>query len=164
MSPGPPHPTPSATLARTVLSDSPEATERLAGRLARVAAPGDVIALIGDLGAGKTRFAKGFAAELGVDATVNSPSFVLMTEYAGRLALFHLDLYRLADASDALASGLLDERQRDGVTLIEWADRLGPALPTACLVVRIGGTGDERRTIDLTAGTPGLGRYLDAAR
>ena len=146
------------------MSASPDATERLAGRLAQVAEPGDVLALIGDLGAGKTRFAKGFAAGLGVDATVNSPSFVLMTEYLGRLALFHIDLYRLADASDAVASGLLDERQRDGVTLIEWADRLGPALPAGALVVRFAGTGDEPRTIELQPGAPGLRRYLDAAR
>jgi tRNA threonylcarbamoyladenosine biosynthesis protein TsaE len=164
MVPGPTSPAPSSALAMTVISDSPEATERLAGRLAGVAEPGDVLALIGDLGAGKTRFAKGFAAGLGVTATVNSPSFVLMTEYAGRLPLFHLDLYRLADASDALASGLLDERQRDGVTLIEWAERLGPALPAASLAVWIDGTGDAPRTIRLTAGAPRLGRYLEALR
>ena len=60
---------------------------------------------------------------------MNSPTFVLMTEYEGRLPLFHLDLYRLADAADALAGGLLDERQREGVTLVEWAERLGDALP-----------------------------------
>jgi tRNA threonylcarbamoyladenosine biosynthesis protein TsaE len=146
----------------TATSDSPEATERLAGRLAAVAQPGDVIALVGELGAGKTRFAKGFAAGLGVTATVNSPSFVLMSEYPGRLPLFHLDLYRLVDASDALASGLLDERQRDGVTIVEWAERLGRALPAASLRVWIDGTGDEPRTIRLTAGAPGLRRYLEA--
>ena len=57
--------------------------------------------------------------------TIISPTFILMAEYAGRLPLFHLDLYRLADAADALAGGLLDERQADGVTLVEWAERLG---------------------------------------
>ena len=70
-------------------------------------------------------FAKGFAAGLGVTDTVSSPTFVLMAEYAGRLPLFHLDLYRLDDAADALAGGLLDERQAEGVTLVEWAERLG---------------------------------------
>ncbi len=145
-------------------SASPEATEALAARLAVVARAGDVIALIGDLGAGKTRFAKGFASGLGVTATVNSPSFVLMSEYLGRLPLFHLDLYRLSDVGDILGSGLLDERQAEGVTLIEWAERLGPALPADSLEVHIDGTADDPRTIRLTAGTPALERYIDAFR
>ena len=105
----------------------------------------------------------GFAAGLGVSATVNSPSFVLMAEYAGRLPLFHLDLYRLADGPEALAAGLIDERQSEGVTLIEWADRLGSALPTERLEVRIDGTGDEPRTIGLVASSRRLRRYLEAA-
>ena len=96
--------------------------------------------------------------------TINSPTFVLMAEYAGRLPLFHVDLYRLADAADALAGGLLDERQADGVTLIEWPDRMGDALPAGRLDVRIDGTGDEPRTIraDAPAATA-YERYLEAA-
>ena len=76
--------------------------------------PGDRLALIGPLGAGKTQFAKGFAAGLGVSAVVNSPSFTLMAEYPGRLPLFHQDLYRLGGAADAIAGGLFDERQDAG--------------------------------------------------
>jgi len=152
-----------ATVAdRIVVSTDPDATRSLAEALARVAAPGDFLALIGDLGAGKTQFAKGFGAGLGVRATINSPSFVLMAEYAGRLPLFHLDLYRLADATDAFAGGLIDERQAAGVTLIEWAERLGPALPIRRLEVRIDGTGDEPRTITLRAFDPSHRRYLEA--
>jgi tRNA threonylcarbamoyladenosine biosynthesis protein TsaE len=146
----------------TVRTASAEATRELAARLAAVARIGDVIAVFGELGAGKTQFAKGFAAGLEVTATVNSPSFVLMTEYLGRLPLFHLDLYRLADAADALAGGLLDERQAEAVTLIEWAERLGPALPPDRLEVRIDGTGDEPRTIGLIASGADLRRYLEA--
>ena len=86
-----------------------------------------------------------------------------MTEYAGRLPMFHLDLYRLADAADALAGGLLDERQLDGVALVEWAERLGDALPVARLDVLIDGTGDEPRRISLRAGDEGYARYLEAA-
>ena len=138
--------------AVVVRSDDPAITRALAARLARVAEPGDLLCLIGELGAGKTQFAKGFGAGLGVTDVVNSPTFVLMTEYDGRLPLFHLDLYRLADAADALAGGLLDERQRDGVTLVEWAERLGEAVPDARLEVRIDGTGDEPRSIRLEAG------------
>jgi tRNA threonylcarbamoyladenosine biosynthesis protein TsaE len=152
-----------ATVAdRIVVSAGADATRRLAAALARVAAPGDLLALIGDLGAGKTQFAKGFGAGLGVRATINSPSFVLMAEYTGRLPLFHLDLYRLADATDAYAGGLIDERQAAGVTLIEWAERLGPVLPLRRLEVRIDGTGDEPRTITLHAFDPGHRRYLEA--
>jgi tRNA threonylcarbamoyladenosine biosynthesis protein TsaE len=146
----------------TVRSASAEATRELAARMATAARIGDVIALFGDLGAGKTQFAKGFAAGLGVTAMVSSPSFVLMTEYRGRLPLFHLDLYRLVDAADALAGGLLDERQAEGVTLIEWAERLGPALPPDRLEVRIDGTGDETRRIGLIASGEDLRRYLEA--
>jgi tRNA threonylcarbamoyladenosine biosynthesis protein TsaE len=152
-----------ATFAdRIVVSTDPAATRSLAAALARVAAPGDLLALMGELGAGKTQFAKGFGAGLGITATINSPSFVLMAEYAGRLPLFHLDLYRLADATDAYAGGLIDERQAAGVTLIEWAERLGPALPTHRLEIRIDGTGDEPRTITLRAFDPGHRRYLEA--
>ncbi len=148
---------------RAVATTDPAATQALAERLAAVARPGDLLCLIGDLGAGKTQFAKGFAAGLGITDTVNSPTFVLMTEYEGRLPLFHLDLYRLADAADALAGGLLDERQAEGVVLVEWAERLGPALPVARLDVLIDGTGDEPRRITLRSEDPAYGRYLVAA-
>lgn len=156
-------PGPTAAGAIVVTTDSAEATRRLAAGLAAAAVAGDVIALSGELGAGKTQFAKGFAEGLGIAATVNSPSFVLMAEYAGRLPLFHLDLYRLADASEAIAGGLIDERQAAGVTLIEWAERLGSALPPERLEVRIDGTGDAPRTIGLTASSPRLRRYLEVA-
>ncbi len=147
---------------RLVATASVEATRELAARLATVAHPGDVIALFGDLGAGKTQFAKGFASGLGVTGTVNSPSFVLMAEHGGRIPLFHLDLYRLADGVEPLAGGLIDERQSGGVTVIEWAERLGPGLPSERLEVRIGGTGDEPREIRLRAVGAAAGRYLEA--
>jgi tRNA threonylcarbamoyladenosine biosynthesis protein TsaE len=153
---------PATALERSVVSPDPDTTRALGAALAAVAAPGDVLSLVGDLGAGKTQFAKGFGAGLGVTATINSPSFVLMAEYAGRLPLFHIDLYRLDDAADALSSGLIDERQADGVTLIEWGDRLGAALPAGRLDVLIDGTGDEPRLIRLRASDERLARYLEA--
>ena len=94
--------------------------------------------------------------------TITSPSFVLMAEYAGRLPLFHIDLYRLADAADALAGGLIDDRQSAGVTLVEWPERLGPALPAERLDVVIDGSGDEPRAITLRAVGDGPRRYLEA--
>jgi tRNA threonylcarbamoyladenosine biosynthesis protein TsaE len=138
-------------------------TRALGARLAAAARPGDLLCLIGDLGAGKTQLAKGFAAGLGITDTVSSPTFVLMSEYAGRLPLFHVDLYRLADAADAFAGGLIDERQLEGVALVEWAERLGEALPAARLDVVIDGTGDEPRTIALRTSDPAYARYLEAA-
>lgn len=153
-----------STLERTLTTTDAAATRALAAALATAAAPGDLIALHGDLGAGKTQFAKGFGAGLGVTDTINSPSFVLMAEYRGRLPLFHIDLYRLDDARDAIAGGLLDERQADGVTLVEWAERLAGALPAGRLDVAIEGSGEEPRTIRVRATTPVLRRYLEAIR
>lgn len=148
---------------RIVETRNAEHTRVLAARLALVARPGDLVCLVGDLGAGKTQFAKGFAAGLGVTDVVNSPTFVLMAEYPGRLPLFHLDLYRLDDAADALAGGLLDERQLAGVVLVEWGERLGAALPRARLDVVIEGTGDDPRRIALRTRDAAYGRYLEAA-
>ena len=153
-------PTPTQLERRLVCPD-PDATSALGRALAAAARPGDVLCLWGDLGAGKTHLAKAFGAGLGVADTITSPSFVLMAEYAGRLPLFHLDLYRLADASDALAGGLIDDRQAAGVTIVEWPDRLGDALPARRLDVRIEGAGEESRTITLATGDPVLARYLD---
>jgi tRNA threonylcarbamoyladenosine biosynthesis protein TsaE len=141
---------------------SVDQTIALAASMARVARPGDLLCLWGDLGAGKTAFAKGFGTGLGVAETVSSPSFILMAEYRGRLPLFHLDLYRLSDARDVLAGGLLDERQADGVTLVEWPERMGGALPAGRLDVRIDGSGDEPRTIRILATDVGHAHYLAA--
>ncbi|HEY0443176.1 MAG TPA: tRNA (adenosine(37)-N6)-threonylcarbamoyltransferase complex ATPase subunit type 1 TsaE [Candidatus Limnocylindrales bacterium] len=148
---------------REITSSDPERTRALGSALAAVAAPGDVICLWGDLGAGKTQLAKGFGAGLGITDTVTSPSFVLMAEYRGRLPLFHIDLYRLATAEDALAGGLIDERQSSGVTLIEWPDRLGAALPADRLDIRLDGTGDEPRILTLRASGDRHARYLAVA-
>jgi tRNA threonylcarbamoyladenosine biosynthesis protein TsaE len=147
-----------------VTSASADVTRSLAARLGAEAAPGDVIALRGDLGAGKTQFAKGFARGLGVSAVVNSPSFTLMAEYTGRLPLFHLDLYRLAGAADAIAGGLLDERQQSGATLIEWAERLDGPVGGADLEVHFEGSGDEVRRLTLVARSSRGLRYVSAAR
>jgi tRNA threonylcarbamoyladenosine biosynthesis protein TsaE len=149
-------------LERRLVSGDAAATRELGARLAAVARAGDLVCLRGDLGAGKTQLAKGFGAGLGVTDTISSPSFILMAEYAGRLPLFHVDLYRLADAADVLTGGLIDERQADGVTLVEWPERMESVLPAARLDISIEGTGDEPRTITLRAGSPDLARYLEA--
>ena len=154
---------PALASRRRLTAPDPAATSRLGSALATAASAGDLVCLWGDLGAGKTHLAKAFGAGLGITDTIVSPSFVLMAEYQGRLPLFHIDPYRLADAADALAGGLIDERQATGVTLVEWPERLGDALPDARLDVRIDGSGDDPRTITLVAGTPEYARYLAAA-
>ena len=148
--------------ARAILVPDGPAMQALGAALASTAEAGDVLCLYGELGAGKTQFAKGFGAGLGVADTVTSPSFVLMSEYAGRLPLFHIDLYRLADAAAAISGGLLDERQAAGVTLVEWAERLGAASPAFRLDVRITGAGDEPRTVHLEPSDARHARYLKA--
>jgi tRNA threonylcarbamoyladenosine biosynthesis protein TsaE len=148
------------SLERTITTADAAATRRLAASLAAAAEPGDLVCLWGELGAGKTQFAKGFGAGLGVAGTISSPTFILMSEYEGRLPLFHVDLYRLADGADALAGGIVDERQAAGVTLVEWPDRMGDLLPARRLDVVIDGTGTEPRTITLRAVDPALARYV----
>jgi tRNA threonylcarbamoyladenosine biosynthesis protein TsaE len=148
-------------LERRIVTSNPAGTTSLGLALASAARAGDLICLWGDLGAGKTHLAKAIGVGLGVTDTIASPSFILMAEYAGRLPLFHLDLYRLTGAADALAGGLIDDRQTTGVTIVEWPDRMSGALPQARLDVVIDGAGEDPRTITVRAGTPDLARYLD---
>ena len=151
-----------ANLELELASRAPDVTFEIGRRFAAVAQPGDLICLWGELGAGKTVLAKGVGAGLDVTTTVSSPSFILMAEHVGRLPLFHIDLYRLATADEALAGGLLDERQATGVTLVEWPDRLGAALPADRLDVEIQGDGEDERAIRLRATSSAYRRYLDA--
>jgi tRNA threonylcarbamoyladenosine biosynthesis protein TsaE len=145
------------------MTHSSDETRDFAASLADAAQPGDRIALVGPLGAGKTQFAKGFAAGLGVREVVNSPSFTLMTEYAGRLPLFHQDLYRLTGAEEALGGGMVDERGLDGVTLTEWAERLPAELDPGRLTIAFDVLGENERRISLRAANDEQQRYLDAA-
>jgi tRNA threonylcarbamoyladenosine biosynthesis protein TsaE len=149
-------------LSRTIVCPDPAVTTALGRVFGGVAEAGDLICLWGDLGAGKTHLAKAIGAGLGVTETITSPSFILMAEYDGRLPLFHVDPYRLTRAEDALQGGLLDERQVTGVTLVEWPERLGDALPPDRLDVRIQGTGDEPRTITLETASERYRRFLEA--
>lgn len=109
----------------TFISHSPAETESLGEAWAREARPGWVIALSGDLGAGKTQLVKGLARGLGVTSRVHSPTFTLVNEYVGgRLRLFHLDLYRLDTPEQIHGAGLDEYLKPDGVAVIEWAERI----------------------------------------
>jgi tRNA threonylcarbamoyladenosine biosynthesis protein TsaE len=148
---------------RRVETNAEAETIALGRRLGGVAEPGDLVCLWGDLGAGKTQLAKGFALGLGIEATITSPTFVLMAEYPGRIPLFHVDLYRLADAADALAGGVVDDRQSDGLTVVEWPERMGEVLPAGRLDIRIAGSGEEPRRIAIVAIGDRYRRYLEVA-
>ena len=129
----------------TLSTAAPEETRAIGHALGSHAQAGAMLALIGPLGAGKTELAKGVAEGLGVTSVVNSPTFVLMNEHEGRLRLFHIDAYRLDDPEEALAAGLLDERQASGVTVVEWADRLDGWLPEQRIDIHISAVpGDDR--------------------
>lgn len=116
---------------------SPEDTQRLAANLAELARPGDLLLLVGDLGAGKTTFTQGFAAALGIRDPVTSPTFTLAREYHGRLLLHHLDVFRLDQMAEVLDLGLPELLDSDGVTLIEWGDAIRQALPSDYLEVAL---------------------------
>ena len=108
-----------------MISQSPSETEALGEQWGRDAQPGQVFALSGDLGAGKTQLVRGLARGLGVTTRVHSPTFTLVNEYSGgRLKLFHLDLYRLETPEQIHSAGIEEFLQPDGVAVIEWAERL----------------------------------------
>lgn len=158
-------PATSAPPTGALRSDGPERTRAIGRALGRHAAPGTVLALTGELGAGKTQLAKGVAEGLEIETVVNSPTFVLMNEHAGRLRLFHVDAYRLADPEEALAAGLLDEREADGVLVVEWADRLDGWLPADRLEIALAADDADPsvRTLRWTAHGPSHARLADAA-
>ena len=124
-------------------------TRALGGAVAAVVDAGDVVVLVGDLGAGKTAFVQGFAAALGVAAPVTSPTFTLANRYEGRIVVNHLDVYRFdgpEEVSDLALPELLDE----GVTLVEWGDTILAALPAEHLSVTIRfGSGDNDRSFKM---------------
>ncbi len=117
---------------------SPEETGSLGAAFASLLRPGDIISLSGDLGAGKTRFVQGLAAGLGVTEHVTSPTFAIIKEYAtGRLPLYHFDVYRLDDPREMDGLGYEDYFFGEGVTVIEWGDKIPGLLPNNALSIDI---------------------------
>jgi tRNA threonylcarbamoyladenosine biosynthesis protein TsaE len=143
-----------AVEGRSLTTRNAAETQAIGRALGATAAPGTLIALVGPLGAGKTQLAKGVAAGLGVTTVVNSPTFVLMNEHVGRLRLFHADAYRLDEPESALAAGLFDERQAEGVTVVEWADRLDGWLPADRIDIELEPTVASQRQITWRAHGP----------
>ncbi|MEW6387401.1 MAG: tRNA (adenosine(37)-N6)-threonylcarbamoyltransferase complex ATPase subunit type 1 TsaE [Thermodesulfobacteriota bacterium] len=146
------------------ISRSPEETRTLAARLAKDLAPGDVVALKGELGSGKTEFVRGLAQGLAVapETPVASPSFVLVHEYPGRCPLVHLDLYRLETVPPEFLPELEEYLFGPQVTAIEWAERLNNLLPENHLEIKLTITGEAQREITLIPHGPRGNRLLEA--
>ncbi|MFH2036584.1 MAG: tRNA (adenosine(37)-N6)-threonylcarbamoyltransferase complex ATPase subunit type 1 TsaE [Candidatus Zixiibacteriota bacterium] len=129
---------------------SPELTMKAGEKLVAVLNSGDVIALSGPLGAGKTCLIKGIAAGLGVEETeVKSPSYTLVNEYFGSMPLYHFDLYRLKDESELYNIGWDEYLMRDGIMVVEWGEKAGEQLPQNRVQIDIIILGEEERTIKI---------------
>lgn len=126
---------------------SVEETEQLARKLATLLAPPDVITLEGDLGAGKTTFTKALAKGLGIEGTVNSPTFTIVKQYEGRYPLNHLDVYRLADSDEDL--GWDELFYGNAISVVEWAHLIEADLPKERLNIQIAHRGGDQRMITL---------------
>ena len=127
-----------------LMSNSPEETREIGTRIGELSHPGDVILLVGELGAGKTCLTQGIAWGLDITDYALSPSFVIMRELYGRLPLYHLDLYRLEKTEEIIDLGLDDYLYGNGVCVVEWADRGLELLPPEHLLIKIDSSGDRR--------------------
>lgn len=134
-----------------IISNSVEETISAGERFAKSLRKGDCIALIGELGSGKTVFTKGIARGLGVKNAkyVNSPTFVIIKEYKGKLPLYHFDLYRLNDFNMFDISSYDEYLYGDGITVIEWADKILKFLPKKHVEVRMAVAGENKRKIGI---------------
>ena len=137
----------------TYYSDSRGDTLELARRFAADIEPGDVIAMYGDLGAGKTVFVSGAAKVLGFDGFVTSPTFAIVNEYqGGKYPIAHFDMYRITDENDLFSTGFYDYLDMGFVMFIEWSENIEYAIEDSFIKITFSGSGDERRTITIEDG------------
>jgi tRNA threonylcarbamoyladenosine biosynthesis protein TsaE len=138
----------------TVVTGSPEETRRLGEIIGGLMTGGELVAIDGELGSGKTVFVKGLACGLGIkDKDVSSPTFVFVREYKGRLTLYHADLYRINRASDVEDLGLFDFIGGEGIMAVEWADRAEDLLPDNRIDIELIYMGNDNRKIALRGST-----------
>ncbi len=145
-----------------IATKSADETIAIGERLGKMLKPGDVIALSGDLGAGKTTLTRGIALGLGVTADVHSPTFTLIHEHPGPVPLYHIDVYRLSSEQDAEFIGIDDYVYGDGVTIIEWAETIKSLLPPERLDIHLKMTGDTDRDLVLSTTSPRLMTAIEA--
>ncbi|MDR2257901.1 MAG: tRNA (adenosine(37)-N6)-threonylcarbamoyltransferase complex ATPase subunit type 1 TsaE [Treponema sp.] len=140
---------PGGSLAE-VISSSPEETMALGERIARRLGSGSVVALRGGLGAGKTCLTKGIARGLGIDETITSPTYTIISEYQGRLPLYHIDAYRLDGDEDFENLGGEELLCGGGVSVIEWSERIPRSLPENAVFIEMVISGGSRRIIRIS--------------
>ena len=154
-------------MTRTFETNSADETRALAAALGARLRPGDVLCLVGDLGAGKTTWTQGLALGLGLppEEPVNSPTFTLLAEHpGGRVPLYHFDVYRLPDSSGLYDLGFDEYLGGDGVVVIEWADKITDALPPERLDIALTAEGPDKRRLVMTAHGERANRCLKAIR
>ena len=131
------------------VTQSPEETIELGRKIGRLLKPGDVIAMTGTLAAGKTTITKGIAEALGVDDTITSPTFCLISEYEGKMPLYHMDVYRLEGAEDFANLGVEDMLYGDGVCIVEWSEKVSSELPKRTIRMKITPNENGSRDIEI---------------
>jgi len=132
-----------------ILTNSESETLDVARSLGKTLSAGVVVALTGDLGAGKTVFAQGIAESLDIREQITSPTFTLINEYRGRLLLYHMDLYRLDSTREIEDIGIVDYLYGDGVCVIEWAEKLRELMPSNTIAVSLRPSGKTHREIQI---------------
>lgn len=133
-----------------VISRSPIQTEEIAREFAETVLPGSVVSLYGGLGAGKTRFVRGFVKAFGISPDeVDSPTFTIINEYHGETPIYHFDFYRLDDVREAIEIGAEEYFYGDGVCLIEWPERISGLLPSDCINITLTIKGKTTREISI---------------
>ena len=139
-------------MEKTFITNSPEETIHLGGKIGKLLKQGDVVALIGNLGAGKTVIANGLSRGIGVkESYITSPTYTIINQYDGRIPVYHIDLYRLNDSKELYNLGWDEYIYGNGTCIIEWADKAGEMLPEEYLMVNIEVTGKDKRKITLQA-------------
>ena len=141
---------------RVVITNSEQETEAAGAALARELTPGDVVAMYGDLGAGKPAFVRGMARGLGLSCHVQSPTFTIVNEYEGDVPLFHFDMYRLSGAEELFDIGWEDYLDRGGVCAVEWSERVEDAFDGTEYTVALRKTGEKSREITIGKGGEGV--------
>ncbi len=145
-----------------ILSDSVQKTLSIGKLIAGNLNKGDIVCLFGDLGSGKTILTKGISSGLGVDKDkVTSPTFVILRQYKGKLPVYHFDLYRLDLPEDMLDLGYEEYLFDEGVSVIEWADKLGNLLPREALKIKLLVAGENKRKLEICAEGPRYRRLLE---
>ena len=133
----------------TFKTNTPEETIELGRKIGKLLKKGDVIAMQGTLAAGKTTITKGIAQALNIDDTITSPTFCLISEYYGKMPLYHMDVYRLEGGEDFINLGTDDMIYGEGVSIIEWSEKIMDELPKKTIILKITPEDDGSRTITI---------------